>query len=269
VALGDGATVTSTVPVPVAGGRSYSTITAGFSHACAVEEGTARIWCWGRNDTGELGDNSIVHSGLPVQVMSEVSFAEVAAGNHFTCATTTGGLVYCWGSGRGGQLGFPVPFDPGHELTPQQVPDLSGASRIAAGRSHACMIASGTLVCWGSGRLGVTESTPTGGHAPTAVPGLFSVTDVSIASLGDNTCAIDNASLYCWGLNSSGQLGDGTFTDRISPVAVGLSGVTNVAVGGSVTCALQSTGLISCFGSNAAGAVGAPWPYVPTPARVF
>jgi alpha-tubulin suppressor-like RCC1 family protein len=61
----------------------------------------------------------------------------------------------------------------------------------------------------------------------------------------------------CWGFNGSGQLGDSTTSNRLTPVVVsGLSSVIDVAAGGDHTCALRTNGLVFCWGFNFFGQLG-------------
>jgi len=68
-----------------------------------------------------------------------------------------------------------------------------------------------------------------------------------------HTCAIANSQVYCWGYNGSGQLGDGTTTQRLTPVPItGLSHATAVSVGADHTCVIDS-GALKCWGFNGGG----------------
>src|SRR5438309_3172913 len=117
---------------------------------------------------------------------------------------------------------------------------FSGLSIDQRGIGYTLAATSGTLV----------------GAASTPFDIRLSFTDVSAG--GGHTCGVITAGVaYCWGNNGSGGLGDGTTTDRMSPVAV-LGGLSFAAVsaGGSGSCGVRTGGAAYCWGLNSCGQVG-------------
>jgi alpha-tubulin suppressor-like RCC1 family protein len=254
--LGDGTANQRNTPVDVAGLSSAAAIAAGSGHTCAlIMDGGLK--CWGSNESGQLG--AWTHRSTPTDVTGLSSgVAAVAAGGFHTCALTTSGGVKCWGDNGWGELGNGTTTS---SWTPVDVTGLSsGVAAVAAGTAHTCAVtAGGGARCWGwnlYGQLG--DGTTTDRAAPVGVSGLYSGV-TAVAANHSHTCAVTTSGgVKCWGRNNYGQLGDGTTTDRRTPVNVtGLSsGVAAVATGGSHTCALTTNGGVKCWGFNMFGQLG-------------
>jgi len=237
---------------------NIAAITTGGSHTCALTTGGG-VKCWGANGNGQLGDGTTTNRLTPVNVSGLASgVSAIAGGMYHTCALTAGGGVKCWGRNDYGQLGDGTTTE---RHTPVFVSGLaSGVTAIAAGANHTCALTAGCGVkCWGYngyGQLG--DSTTTSRLTPVNVSGLAS--GVSAIDAGYvHTCALTSAGgVKCWGANWSGELGDGTTTERTTPVNVsGLaSGVSAIAAGWSYTCALTAGGGVKCWGLNRNGQLG-------------
>ena len=128
------------------------------------------------------------------------------------------------------------------------------------GHEHSCALnAIGGVECWGDNEYGqLGDGTSEARNAPVNVVRLSSGLR-AIAAGGGHTCALTGeGGIKCWGDNQFGQLGDGTTTNRNSPVdVVGLSSnVTAISAGGAYTCALTTNGGVECWGGNYNGQLG-------------
>ena len=152
-------------------------ITAGFvslsasqHHTCGVH-GDGSLVCWGGNDHSELSVPAadLPRSGEPVQVGTDMDWAETAVGWFHSCARKRDGRLFCWGRAIEGQLGQdtldPIP-------TPTQVQPPVLWRKISTGNFFTCGADdSSTLYCTGEnrhGELGVGDLERR--HAPTALP---------------------------------------------------------------------------------------------------
>lgn len=174
----------STVPVQISlpgGGpaNSFTALSVGVDHNCMIAaDGT--VWCWGLNDHGQLGDGTTVLRSTPVQVVG------------FPAGTLDG----IWVSPSGG---------------------FTCAAISEPGFNHRAF-------CWGRndrGQLG--DGTTTERHVPTLVIGLDNIV-FEVVPGQDHACAYSRGGtattefVRCWGANDHGQVGDGTSTDRATPV---------------------------------------------------
>lgn len=250
----------SSVPVDVTGlGTGVVSVVLGHDFSCAVTA-TGGAKCWGRGTSGQLGNGIAANSAVPVNVTGlPAAVASIAAGADHTCAVTTTGAAFCWGSNTYGHLGNSTTTN---SLVPVSVTGLStGVARIVNGQYFTCSVTtSGGAKCWGynaSGQLG--DGSLTNRSAPVDVSGLTSGV-ASIAAEGSgHTCAVTTSGgVKCWGRNASGQLGNNSTTTSTVPVSVsGLStGVASVVTGSDHSCALTTAGAVMCWGYNGTGSLG-------------
>jgi alpha-tubulin suppressor-like RCC1 family protein len=262
--LGDGSTVSTSVPVPVVGlSGGVAAIGAGEDFTCVLTT-AGGVSCWGSNVFGELGNGSTMSSNVPVPVVGLASgVASIAVGRDFTCARTTAGGILCWGTNGSGQLGD---GSSSARRVPVPVVGLSGdVAAITVGFDYACALTTaGEAECWGDNQVGQLGNGSTQSSlVPVAVAELPAPAS-AIAAGSDHTCALTtDGAVRCWGNNSVQQLGDlYVSSDRIPawvsglaipPVAAELS---PLAAGGNHTCAVAPGGGAQCWGSNDDGELG-------------
>jgi alpha-tubulin suppressor-like RCC1 family protein len=243
-------------PVPSTPLGPATQVSAGIYHSCAsTEAGT--VYCWGLNETGQLGDNTLGSTPLPTQARGAVpAFRSVGASYVSSCALAADGRVFCWGSNENGALGT------GGATGGSPVPTAIGGSlrfaSLSVGGLHACALtAAGVAYCWGFNRFGqLGNGTTTDAAGPVAVPGAPAFRSLSAGYL--HTCAVTfDDQLYCWGLNEFGQVGAGGPGDHPRPLRVGnLPAVRQVSAGGLHTCAVGTAGQLHCWGFNRFGQLG-------------
>jgi alpha-tubulin suppressor-like RCC1 family protein len=156
--LGDGTTTDSATPLQVTplGANVRQVSTSPASHTCAcLADGTA--WCWGRNDSGQLGDGTTSQSAFPVQVSGLASVVEISAGGFHTCARTSDGALWCWGDNMGGELGNGVSGQRAMAKTPVRVASLgTNVAEVRAGTGRTCARGNnGGIWCWGARDYGM------------------------------------------------------------------------------------------------------------------
>ena len=256
-------------------------ISAGYNHMLILKDDNT-LWSYGDDGSGQLGDSSANSSGDALrQVMSGVS--AISAKNYQSFALKQDGTLWSWGSNANGKLGD---GSNSNRFVPVQVAGLADVVDFAVGSDHTLALKSdGTVWGWGyngDGRLGDNTSLdrwlPVQVHDPANLAYL-SATGVSVAT-GCGNCspqgwsallppptpaifAAENASfsvgsdgaLSAWGYNQDSRLGDGTITNRGTPVAT-LAGVIAVAGRGGHGLALKSDGSVWGWGQNNYGQVG-------------
>jgi alpha-tubulin suppressor-like RCC1 family protein/DNA-binding beta-propeller fold protein YncE len=224
--LGDGTKTTARVPVLVKtdgilAGKQVVAVAAGAYHSYALcSDGT--LAAWGYNDEGELGNDTVTGSTVPVAVDASGSLAgrmvaNIAAGQYHALALCTDGTLVSWGYNQRGQLGNSSTADSKSPVAINSFGALSGkiVTAIGAGTSHSlALCADGTLAAWGynsQSQLGVTGITQI--TTPVAVPPAKNSTVRTTHSLTvgahHNLLRFTDGGMAAWGGNTNGQLGSG------------------------------------------------------------
>lgn len=259
--LGDDTTSMHLNPNPVPGLTNVVGIATGGdlgeSHTCAlISDGTVR--CWGANGHGQLGDNTTSTRLSPVVVKGLGTAVAIATGAFHSCAVLADGTARCWGANNRGQLGDNT-SNP--RLVPVPVVNLTTAVSITSGDTHSCaLLADGSARCWGGNSLGQL------GNGSNVSPQLFPTPvatlegAVGIAGGFGHSCSVQaNGTARCWGGNGLKELGDRTTNSSSIPIIVKqadglpLDKALNIATGRHHSCALRSTGGVTCWGDNTFG----------------
>ena len=281
--LGDGGTTQRLRPVAashegVLKDKTIFAVSTGYLHSVALcSDGS--LASWGYNVQGQLGDNGISNSKVPVAVDSSGVLAgktvvAIASGSYHTLALCSDGTVASWGFNNHGQLGDGTTTTSRSPVLVKTDGALSGKQvfAIAAGAYQSYALCSdGTVAAWGlndEGELG--NGTTTGSLVPVTV-------DVTGALAGRQVAAIaagqyhvlalcTDGTLVSWGYNQRGQLGNHSTADSKSPVEIGSSGalagktVKAIAAGASHSVALCADGTLATWGFNSQSQLGVAGP---------
>ncbi|HEY0839320.1 MAG TPA: Ig-like domain-containing protein, partial [Vulgatibacter sp.] len=250
---------TSFSALPVDTDQLFASLSAGAGHTCGVAlDGTG--WCWGRNDRGQLGNNSRVQSSEAVPVGAGLKFRSIHAGYQATCGLATDGKLWCWGRGEEWQLANQWPED---RLVPDWCAQGFEFDDVSVGFLQTCAITSANeAFCWGTNRKGLGQE----GVLQWPVPLRLDLEASAIGVGEEHACALDlDGAAWCWGDRNVGSLGDnfvppgrefrapyGYYSRH--PVAVhGGHRFVDLRVAGKESCGVDHEGAIWCWGFHVAG----------------
>lgn len=241
-------------PAYVPGLTRIRQVYAGAYHSCSLDM-DGNVKCWGLNNFGQLGNNSVVNSKIPVAVSGLTKIKNLSLGTYHSCAITNDNLVRCWGHSAYGQMGQAITAP---QKIPITVPNLSGVKVIASGGLHSCaVVADNTVKCWGANVAGYEHGQVGGANLkgvliPVAVAGL---TGIKALSLGNrHSCAVTTSNLVkCWGRHLFASNGVFAVKDTNVPVDIGGSnGTLQIDAGINETCLMNNQGIGKCWGTGGA-----------------
>jgi len=286
-------------PSPAPGIGNVAWVAAGRGFTCALKSATnsddRTVWCWGKNDVGQLGNGTGVDSADPVEVLvrrpmpigskplSDV--VTISAYESHACALQSDNTMWCWGENSDGELGHHSA--PLQSLTAVEVVVHDGFDSklnvlsMAVGGEHTCAALSDgsrTAACWGYNAFGQVGNDAAASSTNSPYPvltqdGSSLVIDAGgyISAGGYHTCALvpeaspERNSIVCWGENLRGALGNakqfGSWTSSPEPVGFAdgtkLTFLDSVSAGALSTCALLAADKsIACWGADNYGQLG-------------
>ncbi|MGY3088213.1 alpha-tubulin suppressor-like RCC1 family protein [Hymenobacter sp. UYAg731] len=237
-------------------------IAAGYSHSLGIAP-SGTVAAHGENRSGELGDGTTTTRLNPVYLTPPAgqTWTQVLASDFRSTALTAAGEMYTWGSNGYGQFGDGTTTD---RKTPTRIAPPTGTtwSGAAAGFGHTvALCANGSLYTWGDnyyGQLGIGSIALTLSRQRIPSPAGLLWTQAA-AGYKFSLALCSDGALYTWGNNQDGQLGDGTTTNRTTPVrVVPPTGQTWTQVAGGFwsAAALCSDGSLYTWGNNYGGQLG-------------
>jgi alpha-tubulin suppressor-like RCC1 family protein len=259
-ALGSGDVQTHLSPARLATPAGFDEITAGENHTCGLEHGTAAIWCWGYNASGQLGLGDVTARAVPTRLPMPARAIAVAAGYNHTCAIAADRSLWCWGDNTEGQLGRSDAQGAPNALSPARVGANADWLGVSGGQGHTCAIeAPGSMWCWGRNTRSETGADPSTIQlrTPTRTGAFVDWKSLDVGQ--DASCAIrSDGSLWCWGDNQFGQLGSAPSSMAVvGPAQVGASADwAQISLDTFSACALKIDHSLWCWGRNVEGQLG-------------
>lgn len=254
--LGDGKKGTQTPNAQrVTQGKPWRRVSAGGGSTCGIKK-NQRLFCWGVNHRGQLGDGSDKPRLRPTVIAKNKKWTAVDASWFNTCGITAQTRLYCWGDNAAGQLGD------GSKVKQRSKPGLVKKGKnwtsVSVGSRFVCATKkNGALYCWGGnlfGQLGL------GSYAGKSKPARVGTSSnwAEVSTSWTHTCARNTSGgVFCWGRNTFGQVGDGTVTTTPTPHQVGGSlKAVDITTTEGASCAIDDKARVQCWGNNAYGVIG-------------
>lgn len=247
----------------MSGGPKTTPLAGGLYNSMAVTS-DGRVYSWGWNIVGQLGDGSTNGSDVPVKVKlpGSMRVTRVAEGLAHSIALTSSGVVFAWGKNYDGNLGDGTTAD---SAVPVKVNLPAGikVTEIAAGvEQNLAVTSSGGLLAWGGNNFGQLGNGSSGGYSAVPVTVTLPAGTKAIAVAAGSLHSLvltSTGAVLAFGFNADGELGDGNKTNSDVPVKVDLPGgakVIAIAAGAYDSLALTSTGAVYAWGYNADGELG-------------
>ncbi len=263
--LGNNTTTNTSSPVSVFGNNLFSQVVTQnqdnpSTQFRAALDFNGLAWTWGLNSSGQLGNGTTANMSSPVSVIGGYQFCTIGTGDALMLsALDLSGNAWTWGYNYNGELGNNNSGGSANTSSPVAV---AGGLNFVAIRGNTAIDISNNVWAWGLNNNGqVGDGTTTNRSVPVLMqgfPGSGGYT-ANIARGQSFAVLMTNKGIcYAVGANNYGQLGDGTTTNRSSPVAMiaGTNKFVQIACGAFHALGLDAYGVVWTWGNNTYGQLG-------------
>ena len=253
-------------------------ISLGNNHTASLTS-LGRVFTWGNNSQGQLGDDTTTNRTTPTDITSQFLLTEgetiisLSLGYYHSSALTSTGRVFTWGVNGQGQLGDGTTTN---RTTPTDITSRFSLTEgetiisLSLGSYHSSAITStGRVFIWGrNSQFQLGDGTTSNRTTPTDITSHFLLTEgetiISLSLAINHSSALTSTGrVFTWGHNSEGELGDGTITNRSTPIDITrrfplTEGeiIMSLSLGYYYSSALTSTGRVFTWGFNDYGQLG-------------
>ena len=256
--LGNGMSENSGTPVQVGANiagfdRQIIQISAGYHNLALTADG--KVWAWGANNYGQLGNDTVGNSSTPVPVLTASGglqlsgVAQISAGEFHSVALKTDGSVVVWGNNEYGQVGNntlinSVPFPTATATT------MGIVTSISAGAYHTVALkADGDVWAWGYGGDGaIGDNNPADALVPRRTT-IANVVRIEAHGAYHTLARTRSGQIFAWGSNTYGEIGNGTIINQLIPLNISAAAGTGGNLGTNI--AVFGAGVFSSFALNA------------------
>ncbi len=247
-------------------GKTITKLSVGHSYSCSIAN-DQKVYCWGEQNEGQLGNDSRETVNYPVSTISGLSEELIQDGvfiktyanqseDFRICVQRSNGELYC-GAVKSG-LKFIYDFG---SLNIKQIESSRDDNHVCA------LMDDDNVYCWGRNIVGqLGNGTNNSSSVPTMVDmtGVLSGKTIKSLAIGnETTCALaSDEQVYCWGDGGDGLLGNGSNSNQRSPVAVSTAGVLNgkkiksLHLNSGLACVIADDDMVYCWGNGGDGQLG-------------
>jgi alpha-tubulin suppressor-like RCC1 family protein len=256
--------------------ETITDLALGWGHSAALTS-NQRLFTWGKNESGQLGNGTTQNSNIPLDISASLRriiqdpIDMIALGSSHTGLLTTTGRLFTWGRNVYGQLGDGTTSS---KRTPTEITsfipkeDNEVITRLSLGWGHSSIQTSlDRVFIWGFNQFGQLGNQT---NDDQSLPILVSTTEFreendTIKDLrlgnGHSGFLTSNDHIFLWGFNQFGQLGNGTTLNENKPIAITVSlepdeVITTLALGVNHSAVLTSNGRLMMWGFNQFGQLG-------------